>query len=309
MKKKMVIAGGSGFLGTNLARAAAADYDVVILSRSAPRQEGPGSHVPWDAATTAGSWPQALEGADVLVNLAGRTVDCVKTEKNKREIMDSRVDTTRVLGEALRMIERPPPVWVQMSTAHIYGDPTGSIRCDEDSELGEGLAPDVGRAWEAAYRAAVLPSMRQVILRTSFVMGKDGGALERLAFLARIGLGGAAGSGEQGISWIHVGDMNRLFLAAAEDPRLQGVYIATAPNPVSNREFMAALRGALGVRIGLPAFAWMIRLGAPLVMRTDPELALLGRYCVSKRLREEGFRFDFPELPGALADIYRSSPS
>jgi len=306
----VVIAGGSGFLGVSLAaHLSAAGTPVTILSRSPPKPAGPWRHVAWDARTP-GDWQKCLDGARGLVNLVGRTVDCVKTPDHSDEILRSRVEATRVLGMAMRSIAVPPPVWVQMSTAHIYGDPPEVI-CTEDSPLGYGLAPFVGRAWEEAYRASVLPAQRQVILRTSFVIGRDrgagGGALGRLRLLVRLGLGGRVGSGRQGMSWIHEADMNRLFERALTDPRMEGVYIATAPNPVRQVEFMRTLRRAMGMPIGLPAFAWMVRIGAPLVLRTDPELALYGRYLISRRLHEEKYEFRFPELDRALTDLLAPS--
>jgi uncharacterized protein (TIGR01777 family) len=302
---RVVIAGGTGFLGLNLARQLSANgHEVVLISRHAPRVAGAWSHLPWDGRSLAG-WAEALDGAAALVNLAGRSVDCIKTPDHCDEILRSRVEVTEVLGRAVRTLEEPPPVWVQMSTAHIYGDPPELV-CDEDSAYGYGLAPFVGRAWEAAYAAAVLPEMRQVVLRTSFVLGKHGGALGRLAKLARLGLGGTLGHGRQGLSWIHERDMNALFARAIADATMRGVYVATAPEPVSNAAFMRALRRALGMPIGLPAASWMVRIGAPLFLRTDPELALLGRYCISRRLRREGFEFAFPELGAALSDLLRS---
>lgn len=304
----VVIAGGSGFLGVSLAwHLANAGTPVVLLSRSKPRVQGPWRHFCWDARTL-GDWKRVLDGAAGVVNLVGRTVDCVKTPDHRDEILRSRIEATRVLGEAMRAIAAPPPVWVQMSTAHIYGDPP-TTWCDEDSPFGIGLAPFVGKAWEEAFHESALPSQRQVILRTSFVIGHDrgagGGALNRLKFVTRLGLGGRVGSGQQGMSWIHQTDMNRLFEHALRDPRMQGAYIATAPNPVAQVQFMRTLRAAMRMPIGLPAFAWMVRLGAPLLLRTDPELALYGRYVVSKRLRDEGFEFRFPELAEALADLRR----
>lgn len=300
---RIVIAGGTGFLGLNLARfLAEAGCEVVLLSRHAPAEDGPWTHAVWDGRS-CGDWCGSLEGAAGLVNLAGRTVDCVKTPDHCDEILRSRVEATLVLGEAVRQVEQPPPVWVQMSTAHIVGDPPERV-CDEASPPGYGLAPTVGQAWEAAFAEAVLPGMRQVVLRTSFVVGRNGGALARLGKLTRFGLGGTVGHGRQGMSWLHELDMNRLFARAITVESMNGVYMATAPNPVSNAEFMRELRRAMGVPIGLPAAGWMVRLGAPLVMRTDPELALYGRYCVSRRLAEEGFVFRFPELPGALQEIY-----
>ncbi len=300
---RIVIAGGSGFLGLNLAEyLTELDYEVVLLSRNEPRRQGTWRFVRWDARSV-GEWCRELEGAAAIVNLAGRTVDCIKTPDHCDEILRSRVEATEVLGKAVRNIQTPPPVWVQMSTAHRYGDPPECV-CDEDSAFGYGLAPFVAREWEAAYARSVLPEMRQVILRTSFVVGRDGGALSRLSKLVRWGLGGTVGSGEQGMSWIHELDMNRLFFRAITAESMQGAYIATAPKPVSNAEFMRALRKSLKMPIGLPAASWMVRIGAPLLMRTDPELALYGRYCVSRRLREEGFEFSYSDLESALRDIY-----
>ncbi len=207
---------------------------------------------------------------------------------------------------ALRTIENPPRVWVQMSTAHIYGDPP-NVTCTEDSPFGYGLAPFVGQAWESEFSQNVLPTQRPVILRTSFVIGRDrgagGGALARLLTLVRLGLGGKVGTGTQGMSWIHETDMNRLFERALTDPSMHGPFIASSPNPVSQREFMRTLRRAVGMPVGLPAFSWMVRIGAPLLMRTDPELALYGRYVVSKRLQDEKFEFRFPHLEEALIDL------
>ncbi|QDT40577.1 Epimerase family protein [Gimesia alba] len=302
-KHRIVIAGGTGFLGLNLARyLTELDFDVVLLGRHAPKASGAWRHVAWNARSV-GSWVNELENATVVVNLAGRTVDCIKTPDHCDEILRSRVEATNVLGLAVREVESPPPVWVQMSTAHRYGDPPECI-CDEHSAFGYGLAPFVAQEWEAAFARAVLPEMRQVILRTSFVIGRDGGALQRLAKLVRWGLGGTVGSGKQGMSWIHAQDMNRLFYRAITDETMQGAYLATAPEPVSNAEFMRELRHALKMPIGLPAAGWMVRIGAPLLMRTDPELALYGRYCVSSRLRDEEFEFSFPDLTSALQDLY-----
>lgn len=304
---RIVIAGGSGFLGVSLAHhLAAAGRQVTLLSRHRPACAGPWDFAEWDGRT-AGTWTTCLEGAAGLVNLAGRTVDCVKTPDHCDEILRSRVESTRVLGVACRSVSTPPPVWVQMATAHIYGDPPSAV-CDEDSPFGYGLAPTVGRAWEEAFAAAVLPGQRGVVLRTSFVVGRDrgagGGAVSRLLPLARLGLGGKVGTGKQGMSWIHEHDLNRLFARALTLESMRGAYIATAPNPVSNAEFMRTLRRVAPspkAPFGLPAAEWMVRLGAALFLRTDPELALYGRYVVSRRLAEEAFEFTYPRLPEALA--------
>jgi uncharacterized protein len=192
-------------LGVSLATyLAKSGSSVVLLSRSPPKQNGPWRHVSWDARSL-GEWSRELNGAIGLVNLAGRSVDCIKSPDHQDEILRSRVEATRVLGMAVRTIDNPPPVWVQMGTAHIYGDPP-HITCTEESPFGYGLAPLVARAWEDEFRANVLPQQRPVILRTSFVIGRNrgagGGALSRLRTLVRFSLGGRVGSGTQGMSWI-----------------------------------------------------------------------------------------------------------
>lgn len=307
----IVIAGGSGFLGVSLAwHLADFGHAIVILSRRPPKVIGPWKHVSWDARSL-GDWSRALDGASGLVNLVGRSVDCIKTPDHQDEILRSRVEATRVLGLAVRSIDAPPPVWVQMSTAHIYGDPP-QVTCTEDAPFGYGLAPFVGRAWEEEFRASVLPAQRQVILRTSFVLGRDRGAgcgaLARLLWPARLGLGGTIGSGTQGMSWIHETDMNRIFERALMDPGMHGEYIASSPHPVSQKIFMQELRRAVGMPLGIPAPAWLVRLVVHFVMRTDPELALFGRYVVSKRLKEQNFEFRFAQLCDALQDILATRP-
>ena len=305
--KKIVIAGGSGFLGISMAtHFVSAGANVTILCRSKPKVDGGWKYATWDGRTQD-EWMSVLDGADGVVNLAGRSVNCIKTPDHQDEILRSRVESTRALGSAVRSVGSPPPVWVQMSTAHIYGDPPRAV-CNEDSGEGIGFAPTVGRAWEAAFADSKLPDQRGVIMRTSFVVGRDrgagGGALATLGLLERIGLGGRVGAGTQGMSWIHETDLNNLFARAITDDRMSGVYVASAPNPVSQADFMRTLRMVIRIPIGLPAFEWMVRIGAPLVFRTDPELALYGRYVVSKRLAEEGFDFQYPNLEPALRNLY-----
>jgi uncharacterized protein len=190
-----------------------------------------------------------------------------------------------------------------MSTAHIYGDPPVVV-CDETAALGYGFAPDVGRAWEAEFEAGRLPGQRGVVLRTAFVIGRDrgagGGAITRLKWLTRYGLGGRVGTGRQGFSWIHETDLNRIIERGLVDPSWEGPYNASSPEPRSQAEFMRELRRALRIPIGLPAAAWMVRLGARWLLRTDPELALSGRYVTSTRLKDAGFSFQYPELRAAL---------
>lgn len=210
------------------------------------------------------------------------------------------------MGKALRTVENPPPVWVQMSSAHIYGDPPDVV-CTEDSAFGYGPAPTVERAWEHEFELQVLPTQRAVVLRTSFVIGRNrgagNGALAKIGWLARRGLGGTVGSGRQGMSWIRESDLNRIVERALQEPTMQAAYIVSSPSPVSQREFMRTLRQAVGMPIGLPAFSWLVRLAVPILLRTDPELALYGRYVTPTRLEADGFDFEFPQLKEALSDL------
>ena len=330
--RRVVIAGGRGFLGLGLADALQQHgAEVVLLSRTAgddfalddvamrgpqPRATQP-QVVQWDGRSL-GDWTDQLRGAAALVNLCGRSVDCIKTPDHCDQILRSRVESTRLLGRACEQLgEAAPPVWVQMSTAHIYGDPPVE-RCDESSAFGFGLAPIVGQAWEQALAAAIEPlrragqPIREVRLRTSFVIGRDrgagGGALATLVRLARWGLGGRVGQGRQGFSWLHEDDLAAIVLRAIAEPAtgqpaMEGAYIVSSPQPVSQAEFMQTLRQVVGMPIGLPTPVWAVRLGAKLVLRTDPELAIYGRYVIPRRLLDEGFGFAFPELGPALDDL------
>lgn len=300
--RRVILAGGSGFLGRGLAAMLRErGYDVLVLTRGAA---GPAT-VPWDGRTL-GDWASCLDGAAAVVNLVGRSVDCRKTAENKRIILQSRVDSCRVLGEAMRKLARPPAVWVQSATAHIVGDPVPlDTPCDESTPPGpqHEMAPMVGAAWEHAFAEAKLPEQRGVVLRISFVLGANGGAMTRLAWLARWGLGGTVGSGRQWMSWIHERDLHRLIVDAIEQRQYQSTYMVTAPEPVTNRQFMRALRKAYGMPWSPPAPAIMVRLASRWLLNTDPELALLGRRCLPTRLLSEGFTFEYPSLPAALTDI------
>lgn len=305
--QRIVIAGGSGFLGLSMADAfSRLGAEVTILSRSVPNGRGEWTHAAWDGRTL-GDWVSVIDGCDAVVNLAGRSVNCVKTPDHRDEILRSRVESTGVLGKAMRKVANPPPVWAQMSTAHIYGDPPSAV-CTEESAEGYGLAPTVARTWEATFDESKLPDQRGVVMRTSFVVGRDRGAgrgaLGTLGLVTKLGLGGKVASGTQGMSWIHEDDLNAIIARAITDESVSGVYIVSSPNPRSQADFMRTLRKVIGMPIGLPAFGWMVRIGAPLFMRTDPELVLYGRYVIPKRLMDEGFSFRFAELEPALKHLY-----
>ncbi len=301
---RIVITGGTGFIGLSLAEYLSKNgYEPVLIARNEPDKTLPYRFVPWDGHTLD-NWYKVLEGAKAVVNLAGKTVDCIKTPDNCDLILRSRVDATRVLGQALAKAENPPKVWIQMSTAHIYGDPPHQI-CTEDSSYGYGLAPFVGKAWEKTFLESIIPGVRGVMLRTSFVIGKNGGALSTLKNIVRLCLGGKVGSGQQGFSWIHEDDLNELIVQAIEHNHFEGPYIASAPNPVSNEVFMKTLRKLMKIPIGLPTPAWMARLGAKMIFKTDPELGLYGRFVKSQRLEDERFRFQYPALEQALKHLLK----
>lgn len=300
--ERIILAGGSGFLGTSLAQELAArGSEVVVLTRRAPRHLGPIKEVQWDGSTL-GAWSGQFERALAVVNLAGRSVNCRHTPANVRQINESRVDAVQVIAEAIRRCAQPPRVFVQAAGQAIYGERADQW-CDEHEPPGQGFLVVTCRLWEKAFNESPTPATRRVLMRIGFVMSEKGGALARLAPLAKWGLGGAAGSGRQFISWIHIADMNHIFRFAIESEGVKGVFNASAPNPVTNAEFMRELRRALHRPWSPPVPAWAVRVGAWL-MGTDPRLALTGCRCTPKRLLEQGFEFGFPSLREALNDIY-----
>jgi len=298
--RRVVLAGGSGFLGQRLAKELlAAGCEVDVLTRS-PGANVLGRAVGWDGST-AGDWARVLEGCAAVVNFTGKSVDCRYTPSNRREIVESRVRSVAALGQAASQCTTPPPVWVQAASLAIYGSP-GETLCDESAPPGSGFSVEVCRRWEDAFNSCEVPSTRKVLLRIGFVLGEGGGALEPLARLARFGLGGRAGSGRQYISWLHVADLNRMLMWAIDSEGVAGTYNATGPAPVTNAEFMAALRTAVGRPWSPPVPALLVSVGA-WAMRTEPELVLTGRRCIPRKALSQGFNFTYPALEGALGEI------
>tara|TARA_Y100000782_G_scaffold115548_1_gene159924 strand:+ start:1397 stop:2344 length:948 start_codon:yes stop_codon:yes gene_type:complete len=302
MEKRVIIFGGTGFLGISLAHYLKEfGYTPVLVARNIPDKDHGFEIVRWDAREV-GEWKILLNRASAIVNLAGKSVNCIKTPDNCDAILRSRLESTMAIGKALEQIAFLPKVWVQMSTAHIYGDPAEQI-CTENSSLGYGLAPFVGKEWENTFLKVKPKEMREVRLRTSFVIGKEGGALVDLKRIAKLGMGGKTGSGQQGMSWIHQADFNAIVKRAIEKTDISGVYIVSAPQPVSNTEFMRKLRTRLKIPIGLPTPTWLAHFGAKYIFKTDPELALYGRYVSPKRLIKEGFTFKFDTIDQALQNV------
>ena len=314
---KIVIPGGTGQVGTVLARAFSQDgHEVVLLSRDPERtsvREAPWRVAAWDAETL-GPWTSELEGADVVVNLAGRSVDCRYTPANREAIMTSRVRSTRAVGEAIAQASRPPPVWLQMSTATIYAHRYDAPNDEATGLLGGGepdvpdtwrFSIDVAEAWEAAVDAAPTPHTRKVKLRAAMVMSPDrGGVFGVLLRLVRLGLGGPVSGGRQYVSWIHDGDFVRAVAWIIEHERVEGAINLAAPHPLPHADFMRALRRAWGAPVGLPATAWMVEVGA-FFLRTESELVLKSRRVVPGRLTSEGFAFEFPTWSEAAQDLCR----
>jgi uncharacterized protein (TIGR01777 family) len=307
---KIVIPGGTGQVGTVLARAfMAGGHDVVILSRSAKKEDW--KTVDWDAETL-GEWTKEIDGADVVINLAGRNVNCRYTPENRREIMDSRVNSTKIVGEAIAGATNPPKVWLQMSTATIYAhrfdapndEFTGIIGGSEsDVPRSWDFSIEVARNWEKAANDTDTPHTRKVMMRAALVLGPDkGGIFDTLLGLVRMGLGGTAASGRQYISWLHEQDFIRAVFWLIEHEEISGPINLAAPNPLPQAEFMPVLRKAYGMPLGLPAMKWMLRLGA-LLMQSETELILKSRRVVPTRLLEAGFKFDFPEWDDAAKDL------
>jgi uncharacterized protein (TIGR01777 family) len=303
MKPRIVLAGGSGFLGQALAKTLLAKgYEVVILSRGADREGSALRQLHWDGKSL-GDWSQTIDGARAIVNLTGRSVNCRHTPEHRREIMESRVNSVRVLGEAVSLCRQRPEVWIQASSLAIYGDP-GDRWCDEDAPHAQGFSEEVCERWEGEFEKVEALGMRKVVMRIGIVLDTVNGALPVLGRLTRLFLGGSVGHGRQYISWIHVADLIRMFVESIDRPEIAGVFNVTGPNPVTNAEFMRELRRALHRPWSPPVPAWATRLGA-FFMRTEPSLALTGRRCRPTRFLEKRFQFEFPELRGALADLYR----
>lgn len=306
---KIVIPGGSGQIGTLLARAFHARGDqVVILSRT-PKSM-PWKTVPWDAATL-GPWTDEIDGADVVINMAGRSVNCRYNAKNRRDMMNSRVESTRAVGEAIRRSMNPPRVWLQASTATIYSHRYDAPN-DELTGIVGGAEPnapetwrfsiDVATAWERAALEAPTLHTRLVLLRSAMTMSPDrGGVFDVLMTLVRRGLGGRNGDGTQFVSWIHDADFVRAIDWLIEHD-LSGPVNVCSPTPIPNADFLRILRQAAGVRVGLPATRWMLEIGA-FFLRTETELILKSRRVVPRRLLDAGFAFQFADWQSAATDL------
>jgi uncharacterized protein len=307
---KIVIPGGTGQVGTLLARAFQGDgHEVVVLGRTP--KPAPWRVVAWDPAAL-GDWAKELDGADVVINLAGRNVNCRYTPENREEILQSRVASVRTVGQAVAQASRPPAVWLQASTATIYAhrydapndETTGVIGGNEpDAPPSWRFSIEVATAWERALDEAPAAGTRKVKLRSAMIMSPDrGGIFDTLLTLVRFGLGGTAGDGRQYVSWIHEHDFIRSLYWLIEREDVDGAVNLSSPEPLPYKDFMAILRRAWGTRIGLPATRWMLAVGA-FLMRTETELVLKSRRVVPGRLLQEGFSFRYPHWQEAAEEL------
>ena len=318
--KRIVIAGGTGFIGQQLVGYFGKDNHIVVLSRTSvsahnnaytntllhPQYGYDVTYRRWDAAHVEKHWAQELEGADLVINLAGRTVNCRYTDRHKKEILDSRTQATHTLGEAIRRCAVPPKLWINASSATIYRDASDRPQDEYTGEFHNDFSVQVCKRWEKTFYEQQTPFTRKVALRMAITLS-NGGVLVPYFRLLKFGLGGRQGSGRQMYSWVHAEDVCRLAEWMYQHPECEGTYNCAAPNPVTNGFFMKTLRQAAGHRIGLPAPGWMLAIGAKLI-GTETELLLKSRWVVPTRLMQAGFVFKYPKLEMALQSIIAQTP-
>lgn len=293
MSKKIIIAGGTGFVGKYLTKQFGnLGYQVIIISRQK-------ENIQWQ--DTAGII-NALENSEMLINLAGKSVDCRYNEKNKKEILKSRTETTEVLGNAILKCSKPPELWINSSTATIYRHAEDRPMTESTGEIGKGFSVDVATNWEKSFFSFQLPNTRQVALRMAIVLGKDGGVMKPFTNLVRFGLGGMQGNGKQMFSWIHIEDLFNIILFFQSHKELKGVFNCSAPNPIDNKTLMKTFRQAMKAKISLPSPAWLLKIGA-VIIKTEPELILKSRWVVPEKLLEAGYTFKYPTIDLALKNI------
>jgi uncharacterized protein len=302
MQRRLIIPGGTGFLGQRVAQwFSDAGWDVVVFSRRdelVPKART----VHWDGVTL-GSWATELEGSDAVLNLAGRSVNCRYNAKNRAEILNSRVESTQVLGKAIANCSTPPRVWLNSSTATIYRHAEDRPMDDETGEIGTGFSVGIALAWEKEFFEIEVPQTRRVALRTAMVMGpQEGGPFVIFHKLARLGLGGTLGSGRQMVSWLHDEDFCRAVQWLIDREDISGPINVSAPDPLPNRKFMREVRCASRAAFGLPATRWMLEIGA-VFLRTETELPLKSRWVMPSRLLSAGFDFHYPAWTEAVKEI------
>lgn len=295
---KIVIAGGSGFIGTYLANRYRQDsHDVIVISRS--KKTSPFKYVEW---TDNHGLEAAINQCDLLINMAGKSVDCRYHAANRKAILDSRVNTTQKLHEVVAQVKNPPTLWINSSTATIYRHAEDLPMTESNGELGTGFSVDVATAWEKTFFYTNTPNTRKVALRTAIVLGHGGGAFQHFQMLTNIGFGGPQGNGKQMVSFVHVEDVFRAIEYIRHHDDLAGVLNVSAPNPVTNRTFMQTFQKVMGKRFAVPIYTWMLTIGA-FVLRTETELLLKSRWVLPEALRNHGFEFTFSDINHAIQNL------
>lgn len=300
--KKLILGGGTGFLGQALIKYFENTFDeIVVLSRSKSYKTPHVKYIQWDAKSF-GIWCEELEGADVVINLCGKSVDCRYTEKNKAEIFSSRLDSTEIIGKAISKCNIPPKVWINGASATIYRHSLDTPMTEIDGEIGSGFSVEVCKAWEKMFNQFNVPETRKVNLRISMVLGNTGGVFPALLNLVKKGLGGNMGKGNQQVSWIHIDDFCRMVEWLIKNNQASGIYNSVALKPVENRVLMSMLRKRTHRWFGLSATKWMLEIGA-FFIRTETELILKSRYVVPDRILQEGFVFKYSTIETCLENL------
>lgn len=301
--KKLIIAAGTGFLGQVLVAHFKDKYDeIVILTRGKSKIIDSIKYVNWDAKTLSG-WENELENASVLINLAGKSVDCRYTEANKKEIYDSRIDSTKILNEAVLNCKNPPKQWLNSSTSTIYRFSLDKEMDEINGEIGNDFSMNIAKCWEKAFFETETPKTLKTALRTSIVLGKSGGAFVPIKMLSKFGLGGKQGKGNQFISWIHERDFARAIEFVIEKELTEIVNIVS-PKPITNYDFMKTLRASIEIPFGLPTSKFLLEIGS-FFIRTETELVLKSRNVIPKRLQEKGFTFEYETLEKAFKNLVK----
>ena len=302
MNRKIIIAGGSGFIGKALSSNFKNKGDLVtVFTRGITQLIDGVNYVHWDGKTV-GEWIKNMNQVDVLINLTWKSVDCRYTDENKKEILDSRVDSTTVLSEVINQVEVAPRIWLNASTATIYNSSYDKIMTEEDGEIGDDFSMNVAKSWEAAFFDSNHLNTRKVALRISLILGQNEGILPVLKKLTKLGLGGYHGNGKQRFAWMHIDDLINCIEFIIDHDSLVGPIICSTPSGLNNKGFMKAFRKAMNVPFGIPASRLMLKVGA-FIMRTEPELILKSRYVSPKKLLDAGFQFKFTNIDKALADL------
>lgn len=299
---KIILAGGTGFLGQSIIHHLDG-YEFMVLCRFPKEDMHNVRYVKWDGKSP-GDWVKEITGSDVVINLTGRSVDCRYNEQNRKEILDSRINATAVLGQAIQQSPNPPALWINAASATIYRHAADRPMDEETGEYGKGFSVDVCKKWEATFNNISTPGTRKVVLRTAMVLGKNGGVMPVMKRLVQSGLGGKQGKGNQYISWIHESDFATIIQWIITHKELSGTYNAAAPEPVTNSLFMQLMRKACNMPVGLPATAWMLEIGA-WVIKTETELVLKSRRVVPTKLLQSGFDFKYPEAKVAITDLIK----